>query len=110
VSKPVQVTDQNFEQEVLQAGSPVLVDFWAEWCQPCKRIAPIVDELAEEYAGRLKVGKCDADTNPQTVIRLEIQSIPTLILFNGGERLETIVGVGLQPKARLREILKRHLA
>jgi thioredoxin 1 len=108
VSDLVVVTDANFAHEVLEAPTPVLVDFWAEWCQPCKRIAPIIEELAQEYSGRLRVGKCDVDANPQTPASLSIQSIPTLVLFKGGQQAETIVGV--QPKSRLRDLLERHVA
>ncbi len=108
MGKPVEVTEQNFEQEVLQSELPVLVDFWAEWCQPCKRIAPIVEELAQEYDGRLKVAKCDVDANPQLPGRFNIMGIPTLILFKNGQPVETIVG--LRPKSYFEQVLKPHLA
>lgn len=108
MGKPVEVSEQNFEQEVLQSELPVLVDFWAEWCVPCKRIAPIVEELAQEYDGRLKVAKCDVDANPQLPVRFHIMGIPTLILFKNGQPVETIVGV--RPKSYFEQVLKQHLA
>ncbi|MEK9647845.1 MAG: thioredoxin TrxA [Gammaproteobacteria bacterium] len=78
------ITDANFEEEVLNAGDPVLVDFWAEWCGPCKMIAPVLDEIAEEYAGKLKVCKLDVDANPDTAPKYNVKGIPTLILFKNG--------------------------
>ena len=88
----VHITDETFESEVLKADEPVLVDYWAEWCGPCKAIAPIVDEIAEEYAGRLKVAKLDIDQNPATPPKYGIRGIPTLMLFVGGEVEATKVG------------------
>jgi len=88
-----QVTDKNFEEEVLKAGVPVLVDFWAEWCGPCKMIAPIVEEIAGELEGKLKVAKVNVDDAQDLAGRYQIMSIPTLILFKGGEPVEQIVGV-----------------
>jgi thioredoxin 1 len=78
------ITDANFEEEVLNAGDPVLVDFWAEWCGPCKMIAPVLDEIAEEYAGKIKVCKLDVDANPDTAPKYNVKGIPTLILFKNG--------------------------
>ncbi|HHB12584.1 MAG TPA: thioredoxin TrxA [Chromatiales bacterium] len=90
--KIVHVSDDSFEQEVLKSDKPVLVDFWAEWCGPCKMIAPILDEIAEEYDGRLKVAKLDIDDNPQTPPKYGIRGIPTLMLFKNGEVEATKVG------------------
>lgn len=88
----VHVTDASFEEEVLKSEQPVLVDFWAEWCGPCKMIAPILDEIAKDYAGRLKVCKLDVDANNDTPPKFGIRGIPTLILFKGGNAEATKVG------------------
>jgi thioredoxin len=93
------VTDANFEQEVLKSPTPVLIDFWAPWCGPCRAIAPIVDELAGEYAGRLKVVKVNVDDNPMTPSRFGVRGIPNLLIIKGGEVKEQIVGA--VPKAHL---------
>jgi thioredoxin 1 len=93
------VTDANFEQEVLKSPTPVLIDFWAPWCGPCRAIAPIVDDLATEYAGRLKVVKVNVDDNPQTPSRYGVRGIPNLLIIKGGEVKEQIVGA--VPKAHL---------
>lgn len=85
-------TDQNFQQDVLSSDVPVLVDFWAEWCAPCRIIAPIIDELAAEYGGKLKVGKIDVDANGQTSQTYGVMSIPSIILFKGGQPIKTLVG------------------
>lgn len=86
------LTDANFEQQVLQSDVPVLVDFWAEWCGPCRAIAPSIDEIAQEFAGRAKVGKVDIDSNQQTAVKYGIQSIPTLLIFKGGQVAGKLVG------------------
>ena len=86
-------TEADFEDEVLKASEPVLVDFWAEWCMPCKALAPTIDELATEYAGRAKVGKVDTDANHSLSAKFSISAIPTLILFQGGEIKEKFVGL-----------------
>jgi len=87
-----EVTDANFQAEVLESSTPVLVDFWAEWCGPCRMVAPIVDQMAEAYAGQLKVGKLDADLNPDTMMAYGVLGIPTLILFKDGEEIERVTG------------------
>jgi len=95
----VKITDDNFEEEVLKSDKPVLIDFWATWCGPCRIIAPIVEEMATEYEGKAKIGKLDVDSNQQTSIKYGVRSIPTLLLFNDGELKETIIGA--VPKAQL---------
>jgi thioredoxin len=97
--KVTHVTDANFESEVLKSGQPVLVDFWAPWCGPCRAIAPFVDQLADEYAGRLKVVKINVDDNPQTPARFGVRGIPNLVIIKGGQVKEQIVGA--VPKANL---------
>ena len=103
MAKPFQVTDDTFEAQVLQATEPTLVDFWAEWCGPCRMVAPAVEAIAEEYDGRLQVAKMDVDTNPNTPGGLGIRGIPTLILFKGGAEVKRFVG--FRPKEALVEEL-----
>lgn len=90
--KPITITDDNFESEVLKSDIPVLIDFWAVWCGPCKIIAPIVEQIAEEYNGKLKVGKLDVDSNQESSIKYGVRSIPTLLLFKNGQVKETVIG------------------
>lgn len=105
--KPIEVTDANFEKEVIKSDKPVLVDFWAEWCGPCRMIAQIVEELANEYTGTLKVGKMDVDSNPQISMQLGIRSIPTLLIFKGGRVVDQVIGA--VPKRILTEKVSKHL-
>src|SRR5262245_51142753 len=86
-------TDQNFQDEVLNATTPVVVDFWAEWCQPCKALGPVIDQLANEFKGRVKVGKLDIDANQSSAARFEVSSIPTVIVFSGGAPVSRLVGL-----------------
>ena len=90
--KPVTITDTNFDTEVIKSEMPVLIDFWAVWCGPCKAIAPIVEDLAKEYDGKLKVGKLDVDNNQESAIKYGVRSIPTLLLFKDGKVADVIVG------------------
>ena len=89
----VEFTDDNFDREVVQSELPVLVDFWAEWCMPCKAMAPIIDQLADEFSGRIKVGKVDTDEHREVAVKFGISAIPTIILFKGGEAVQRFVGV-----------------
>ena len=90
--KPITLTDENFDTEVINSGLPVVMDLWAAWCGPCKMIAPIIEELAQEYDGKFKVGKLDVDENQQTAIRYGVRSIPTVLIFKDGEVKDTIIG------------------
>ena len=108
MSKPIEVTDETFAQEVLQADIPVLIDFWAAWCGPCRMIAPIVEELSGEYEGRAKVCKVDVDTAQQTAAEFGIRSIPTLLIFKGGKVADQLIGA--VPKPQIVEKLDAVLA
>ncbi|MGB2693757.1 MAG: thioredoxin [Dehalococcoidia bacterium] len=103
MAKPREVTDDNFDQEVIQAGKPVLVDFWAPWCGPCRMVAPIVEELADEYQGKVEFVKLNTDDNPNTAVKYGIRSIPTLLVFKGGEPVGQIIG--FRPKSDLKQRL-----
>lgn len=107
MAKPIPVTDETFDQEVLQSSLPTLTDFWAVWCGPCRMIAPILEDMAEEYDGQIKVTKLDVDRNPATAMRYGVQSIPTLILFKNGQEVDRIIGA--MPKQRLLDRIKPHL-
>ncbi len=103
-----EVTDTNFDQEVLKSDKPVMVDFWAAWCGPCRALAPIVDEIAGSYGAKLKVVKMDVDRNPATPNRYNVRGIPTLLIFKGGKLQEQLVGY--HPKENIEKALKNHLA
>ncbi len=107
MSKPIAIDDSNFDQTVLQAEVPVLVDFWASWCRPCLMIAPILDELAEEYSDRLSIVRMDVDQNPRAASQYGIMSIPTLLIFKDGKPISHIVG--FRPKAELKRSLDETL-
>jgi thioredoxin 1 len=96
--KPLTFTDSNFDSEVLKSNIPVLIDFWAEWCGPCKAIAPIVEDLAKEYEGKIKIGKVDVDNNQETAIKYGVRSIPTLLIFKDGEVSDMIIGAVPRPQ------------
>ena len=100
-------TDSSFDTDVLKAASPVLVDFWAEWCGPCRRLAPAVEALAADYQGKVVVGKLHVDENPMTPGRYNIRGIPTLLLFKGGQVVESVVG--LVDKEHLKKLLDKHV-
>lgn len=103
----VNATDATFEQEVLNADLPVLVDFWATWCGPCQAIAPTLEALADEYQGEVKIVKVDVDANPQSASQYGIRSIPTLFVFKGGEKVDMVMG--LQPKEQLAQLLNKYV-
>jgi thioredoxin 1 len=100
-------TDGNFEETVLKSGAPVLVDFWAEWCGPCKRLGPTVDALALEYLGKVSVGKLNVDENPKVSEKFQIRGIPTILVFKGGLVVESVVG--LAQKDDLKKVIEKHL-
>jgi thioredoxin 1 len=108
MSKPVEVTDNSWDTEVLKSDQPVLVDFWAPWCGPCRMVAPIVDELATEYDGKVKFLKLNTDDNVQTASRYGVRSIPTLMMFKGGEAIDHVIG--FRPKSQLKQTIEKALA
>jgi len=108
MSKPQDVSDNEWDVEVLSSDTPVLVDFWAPWCGPCRMVAPVVDELAEEYDGKVKFVKLNTDDNIETASKYGIRSIPTIMVFKGGEAVEQVVG--FRPKSELKKSLDKALA
>ena len=107
MSATAQVTASSFKTDVLESEVPVLVDFWAPWCGPCRMVAPVVDEIAEQYAGQIKVVKLNTDENPNTASQYGIRSIPTLMIFKGGQRVDMVVGA--VPKTTLASTLEKYL-
>jgi thioredoxin len=107
MSDVLQITDQNFDEEIIKSDIPAMVDFWAEWCGPCKMVGPVVEELAKEYEGRIKIASMDVDVNRETPGKFGIRNIPTLLLFKDGELSQTIIGA--HPKSHIEEELKKLL-
>jgi thioredoxin 1 len=107
MSAAVAVTDASFKQDVLESEVPVLVDFWAPWCGPCRMVAPVVDEIAQQYEGQVKVVKLNTDENPNVASQYGIRSIPTLMIFKGGQRVDMVVGA--VPKTTLANTLEKYL-
>ena len=103
VTKPIEVNDADFDQTVLKSAEPVMEDFWAPWCRPCLMVAPILDELADEYRGRVTVARVDVDQNPKVAARYSIMSIPSLLIFKNGQPISNIVG--FRPKPELKQAL-----
>ena len=103
----IQISDDTFEENVIKKGQPIIVDFWAEWCGPCKQIGPILEEISDEYRGKITIGKLDVDENPETPGKFQIRGIPTMLLFNNGELIDT--KVGMSSKADLTEWIDKNI-
>ena len=101
----IEITTENFEKEVLQSDLPVLLDFWASWCGPCRMLSPVVDELAEEYAGKVKVGKVNVDEQPRLAMNYRVEAIPTLLFFKDGKLADSTVGV--MPKSAIAQMISK---
>ena len=101
----IEISDSNFESEVVNSDLPVLIDFWAPWCGPCRAIAPLVEEISSSYAGKIKVGKMNVDENQSTTMKFGIRSIPTLIMFKGGEAVDQIIGA--VPKGEIERVVEK---
>jgi len=106
-NKIVQVSDADFDQKVVKSQGLIIVDFWAEWCAPCRMIAPVLEELADEYSGKVTIAKLNVDENPRTAARFGIRSIPTLLLFKGGERVDQVIGA--VPRGVIQSKIGAHL-
>jgi thioredoxin 1 len=108
MAEVIDVTDQNFEAEVLQSDKPAIIDFWAEWCAPCRQISPVIKELAAEYGDRVKIVKMDIEANPGTPGKYGVRAIPTILAFQGGQVVEQLQGA--RPKADLEDMIKKLIA
>jgi thioredoxin 1 len=104
MGKPIEVTDETFEQEIIHSDKPAVVDFWAVWCGPCKMIAPIMENFADDYEGKIKIAKLDVDNNPNVAIKFGIRSIPTVLFFKGGKVVDQIIGA--LPRSKFEEKIK----
>ena len=107
MSKPIELTDSNFEETLLSSSTPVLVDYWAEWCGPCKMVAPVLEELAEELEGKITIGKIDVDSNRDSAAKQNVMSIQTLILFKDGNQVDQRVGA--LTKNQLKDFINEHI-